>query len=331
MRSSLFSERSSYMSDDNIRVLVKMAQLYYEDGATQEEIAQRFNVSRSLVSKYLSRARDMGIIEVIINASRVQPYRQLEEQVKREFGLDEVICVESLDDFESLNRSIGISAAQFLNRIIKDGDVIAVAAGRALSAVANNFTSKIKYPNVKVLPLTGGLGDKHTDIQSNVISEILSQKIGGTFEPLHAPVLVDSPEAKQVFMKQSFIKNIFDQAKKADIAIVGLGGRPAYFEMTNAYLHRIEVEVSDSHSMETAVSDICYHFLDQHGHAFECQWNEQVIALPLEEIRDIPMVIAVAGGPEKHQGILAALGSKVFNVLVTDYDSCRYLLDAISE
>lgn len=319
------------MSDDNIRVLVEMAQLYYEEGATQEEIAKRYNVSRSLVSKYLSRARDMGLIEIVINATRVQPYRQLEEQVKREFGLDDVICVESSEDFDTLYRNLGLSAAQYLNRVIKEGDKIAVAPGRALSAVANNYTSKIKYQDVKILPLTGGLGNKHTDIQANVISEILSQKVGGSFMPLHAPVLVDSPEAKRVFMNQSFIKDVFDEARSANIAVVGIGGRPTYFEMTNAYLHKIEIEISPDASVESAVTDICYHFLDKDGHDFECEWNKQVIALPLDQIRDIPLVIAVSGGKEKHQGILASLGSKVYNVLVTDHDSCKFLLNSIQD
>lgn len=38
---------------DDLRLLIDIAQMYYGEEATQDDVAKRFNISRSLVSKYL--------------------------------------------------------------------------------------------------------------------------------------------------------------------------------------------------------------------------------------------------------------------------------------
>ena len=39
---------------DDARLLTEIASMYYEEGAKQSEVAKKFNISRSLVSKYLA-------------------------------------------------------------------------------------------------------------------------------------------------------------------------------------------------------------------------------------------------------------------------------------
>lgn len=313
------------MINDEYRVLIDMATMYYEEGATQEEVATRFNVSRSLVSKYLSKARDMGIIEVVINTNKILPYRHLEEEVKRLYGLDNVLCVDFANDINALNNNIGYAAANYLKRVMKNDSIVSVSSGRALLATANRFQSNVQLPEVIFVPMVGGIAKKNTDIQANAIAELLSQKTGGKSEQLYAPVLTDSPKANKIFKEQSFIKNVFERAKSADIAVVGIGGTPTYYEMTTAYIHKIDgpVETVDSDQVK---GDICYNFLDVNGQLFDCDWNKRVMALSLEEIRNIPYVIGVSGGYEKHNGILSALSGKLIDTLITDYETCKFLI-----
>jgi deoxyribonucleoside regulator len=70
---------------DDVRLLIEMAHMYYGDGATQDEIAKKFNISRSLVSKYMSKARDMGLVEITIHDENLHPYKQLEEKLRKAF------------------------------------------------------------------------------------------------------------------------------------------------------------------------------------------------------------------------------------------------------
>ena len=49
----------SILSDRQL--LTEIAHLYYEEGLNQEQISRRMNMSRSLISKMLTKARSVGI------------------------------------------------------------------------------------------------------------------------------------------------------------------------------------------------------------------------------------------------------------------------------
>jgi len=74
-----------------------------------------------------------------------------------------------------------------------------------------------------------------------------------------------------------------------------------------------------------AVGDIGLRFFDADGRAIPHAINDRIIGLTLEQIRAIPRVIGVAGGPEKFEVIRAALRGQLINVLVTDEDNARQL------
>ena len=71
-------------SDDK-RLLVELASMYYNEGAKQEEIAKKFSISRSLVSKYLAKARSLGLVEIIIHDELLHPFQQLEQNIQRQY------------------------------------------------------------------------------------------------------------------------------------------------------------------------------------------------------------------------------------------------------
>ncbi len=55
------------LDESNVRrTLVQVARLYYEENLSQQEIADRLGVSRSLIAQYIQRARDAGIIHIQI-------------------------------------------------------------------------------------------------------------------------------------------------------------------------------------------------------------------------------------------------------------------------
>ena len=48
--------------------LLAVAKMYYEQGLTQQEIAEKVFLSRSHVSRMLKEARALGIVEIIIRS-----------------------------------------------------------------------------------------------------------------------------------------------------------------------------------------------------------------------------------------------------------------------
>lgn len=311
-------------SDDN-RLLVELASMYYNEGAKQEEIAKKFSISRSLVSKYLAKARSLGLVEIIIHDELLHPFQQLEQNIQRQYGLKEVICVPSTGE-ESLNKRLGIAAAKYLTRITKADATIAISAGTTIHEAAVNFSAKNHLPNVRFIPLVGGLGREHATLQANVLCELFASKCGAVAVELHAPITVDSAEAREVFLNQSFIKNVFKKARNADISLVGIGGTPVYSTMTKAYLAK-EEGMKLEFTNGTIVGDICYNFIDEVGALVDCEWNKRVLSLEVSDLKRIPLKIAAAGGKDKVKGIKAALTGDWVDVLITDEDTAKALLN----
>ncbi|MCI9076495.1 MAG: winged helix-turn-helix transcriptional regulator [Dorea sp.] len=75
----------------DVELLVQIAHLYYDEEMTQQKIAKKLNMSRSLVSKLLAKAKEKGIVKVTISDEVNRPHQPLEAQLKKLFGLSEVI------------------------------------------------------------------------------------------------------------------------------------------------------------------------------------------------------------------------------------------------
>lgn len=309
---------------EELTLLVDIARMYYEEGVKQSDVAQTFNISRSLVSKYLKRAREEGIVEITIHGEFVYPHRKLVKKLKLKYGLDDVVCVTSQASKSVQRRQTGKAAGQYLMKKIRKESTIGVAAGKTLHEVAATVSRMSSYPDTVFIPLTGGMGTQHTDIQSNVICNLFSQRLQSKKIDLHAPLLTDTEEAKTMVMQQSFVEDVFDKAKDADFAVVGIGGVPAYNDVSEAYLHKTNPNINTENP--EIIGDICYNFLDENGKLVDCEWNKRVISLDLESLRSIPLVIGVAEGIEKVNAIHAAIKGNLIDVLVTDSDVAEALL-----
>lgn len=167
---------------------------------------------------------------------------------------------------------------------------------------------------------------EHITIQSNKVCELFAARTGGQTVELHAPITVDDAPSKEVLMRQSFIKKIFEEGEKADIALVGIGGAPIYSTLTDAYLTD-QINEESEYSRERIAGDICYNFINHSGELAKCDWNERVLSIDLNKLTSIPKRIGVSGGKEKVAGIKAALTGKLINILITDEKTARDLLN----
>jgi deoxyribonucleoside regulator len=307
---------------DNRRILVKVAQMYYEEGATQSEIAEKIGVSRSLVSKYLTKAKEAGIVEITIHDEGFHQFNHLERKVERLYNLREVVCIESVG-LDSSKKQLGEAACDYLLRVIKDGQIIGFSSGTTLNEVANALNSPQVFSSITVVPLVGGMGNEPVDIHSNYIVAKIGDSLKAQYELLHLPVMVDTKEAKEILMRQPSIKSVMSLAENANIAVVGIGGNPEHSTMVKSYLGSEHQKITEDPEI---VGDICYNFINRFGNAVNNDWNERVIAIELEKLKKIPLVIGVAAGLEKVNAIKAALEGNLIHVLITDEVTAKALV-----
>lgn len=309
---------------NEVKLLVEIAYLYYEKRKKQSEIAKHFNISRSLVSLHLTKAREMGIVEITINDELLHPYHQLEQNMCETFSLTDVICVDTFENKEERKNRIAKAANRYLLRNLNNGDTVGIAGCTTINEMSNIISSSMEYPDVTFVSTTGGLGADSKDIQTNLICEKFAVKLQAKAKYLYTPVVLDSVLAKDILMQQSFIYETLDAAKSADVLLMGIGGTPDVSTLAGAYMHLIEMDKDENYSK--IVGDIGYNFIDDEGELVDCEWNQRVINLKTDEFRKIPLVIAVAAGNEKVFSIFASLQARLLDTLITDEQTARELL-----
>lgn len=67
-------------------MLVQVAHLYYNENLSQQKIADRLGVSRSLIAQYLQRARETGIVRIQI-CDPDNTCQNLMNSLKKETGI----------------------------------------------------------------------------------------------------------------------------------------------------------------------------------------------------------------------------------------------------
>jgi len=106
-------------------------------------------------------------------------------------------------------------------------------------------------------------------------------------------------------------------AKRADVALLGVGSLDidhcSYY--LAGYLSDDEVYALQDAG---AVGDVCAVFFDRKGNLVEHELKKRMIGISPQDLLDIPIRIAAAGGPAKVDPILGALQAKLINVLITD-------------
>ena len=78
---------------DDPRLMVRVCDLYYNQGISQQQIAKDLNLSRPTVSRVLALAKEQGIVKISISNVNAVEHWELERRLEKEFGLREVIIV----------------------------------------------------------------------------------------------------------------------------------------------------------------------------------------------------------------------------------------------
>src|SRR5512134_2468106 len=122
-------------SYESIRIINTILTLYYLEEMTQTEIAQRLGFSTAKVNRLLLQAREQGYVNITIRTPFQQLF-ELEDRLKAVFGLQDAAVIPAVAESSSspLN-GLGAVAADFLLAHLRDGDVLGIGGGSAVSAI----------------------------------------------------------------------------------------------------------------------------------------------------------------------------------------------------
>lgn len=311
------------MKPEESRDLVKIATWYYHHGWTQAAIAKKMGVSRSLIAKKLQDAKDNGLIEIFIKDESYHTV-SLEQKLEEKFQLEEAIVVPTgeLSEAESLSL-MAKRASYYLSKRISSVQSIGISWGKTIRKFVDEFPY-INCENLTIIPLIGGMGAQNIELHSNQICYDLQKKTNGQSKYLYAPALVDDQKLKDDLVKNQYISEVLEEGKKVDMAIVGvssLNNRNTMKEI--GYLSSEDVE----HLLEKeVVGDINSRFYTEMGKEATSKINDLVIGQSLEDLKKIPIVIALANEFMKKDALKTALSKGLIDIVVLTDKLAEYVI-----
>lgn len=312
-------------SPERMDLLADVAEMYYLEGKDQMQISRVVGVTRSMVSRMLTEARQRGIVEIHVNrALRTEP--ELESALVKDFGLisARVIVLRSSSD-ESALVNLGRAAAQVLREYFLPETIIALAWGTSISATVDQIEDR-ETLSVKVVQLVGAMGARNVEYDGHALVQRLTNKLGGESYFINAPYVCPTPEVASAMLASRGVCETVAMGRQAKVGLFGVGSTdPKYSSYYQAgFVPREEMD----HVMASgAVGDIAGIHFDQQG-KFVCEdFYARLVTIRCEDMLRIPVRIGVACGPGKILPILGALRGGLINVLVTDSITARKVLE----
>ncbi|MEY4323517.1 MAG: hypothetical protein RL410_1298 [Actinomycetota bacterium] len=293
-------------------LLVKAARMYYEQDMSQDQVAASLGVSRSNISRMLTDARSQGIVQIKIVEHAMRD-TALERRIQDLLPVRHVRVARSLNSIDDF-ASVGALGNEALADRLRPNSTIGISWGSTLQAVVNSIDSDY-LPGVQIVPLVGGMTALSSTSTGDDLVRTMATKMGASHSTMLAPVVVSSDKTRDAFIHEPSIAQVLDQARKSDIALVGIGSKHSSSTMDLLTGAGLPDKTYDA-LMKDIAGDICAQFYDIDGNIVDHGWENRIIGIELEELRRISHVIGVAAGAGKAPGVIGAVRGGFVSELV---------------
>lgn len=311
------------MNNVEKRLIFRVLDMYYNLGLSQEKISKKINVSRSTISRMLTKAKKNNFVSIKINYPN-EILLELEKNFEDKFGLQESVIVK-VESEKDAKMAVSEAAAEYLYRNIKDNTILSITWGRTLKGVVdcmqgNKSLENRKFKNVKVISVLGSLDTYSSQEDRMAFSNYLAQELGDILNAesffIHAPMMVKNKIAKNILENEQQIARTINMAKKSDIAIGGIGS----LEEDSSPLASGLITEQEQIQLKNkgVVGDISARYFNKNGEIVETGFDDRIIGISAGDLIKIPKRIGVAYGKGKVETILAALRGGLINVIITD-------------
>jgi len=310
-------------SADN-SVEARIAWLYFMEGMTQADIAEKLGMTRLRVNRMLVEARTSGLVSITLN-SRFATCVELEQTLIREFGLKDAVIIPTPDNPDLVPVLLGQATGEYLSNVLEMNPVkgLGLGWGATLRETIRNMRAA-RYPDLCVNSMMGGL-TRGLELNTFETASSLANRLNAQCQYLAAPIYAGSPESRDIILAQDVFREAFVRISANDVAVLSIGDLSPRSLLIRYGLPR-DVTTDELVGLG-AVGDILGQFYDADGRLIDHPLNLRAIALPLNELSGIPTVVLASGGQNKIPAIAAALKARLGSVIICDEDTARAARD----
>lgn len=310
-----FEDLVESMKSHNESALGRIAWLYYDQGMSQQEIADYIGVSRLTINRHLKEARECGIVEFRIHEKHIRCY-EIEDQLRRATKLDAVTVIPSAPDVIG---SLGGGAVPRFKEALASCRSIALGGGRTILAMASRLIRAKRIVTEQIVSM-GEFVDSEAVYDPNTIAHIITTRLNVKCHQIETLTLNTPLEVVSV------IKDTPSVAKAIKIAN----------ESEVAFISACDVSTSDMIFYSPVSEKIRREILSMgvvgeiEGTLYTLEGKPHETIFSRRECVTFPMkcpVVMVSGGMNKVNAIVGAIRGGFVNELVTDSKAATKILE----
>lgn len=302
---------------------MRIAWMYYVEGMTQNEIADKLGIGRVTVVRNITEALQQREVKIWITGSVGECF-ELEAQLKQRFGLLDAVVVPEPANPNNYNKALGNAAGMYVSDQLHDGMCLGVGWGATLHESLQTLESKV-LSGVEVVSLLGGIVEAKRFNPAEFAWQF-ANAVGAHCYLLTAPAIVDSPETKKALIERCGLDRVLQRADKMEMVLLSVGTMsPASTAFRFGFFSE---EDRTSLIASGAVGDLLFNFYNAEGKLVDHPINARVMSMPIDRLRRIPRRVMISGGDEKIPALLGVMRLADINVLVTNESTARGLLKA---
>jgi len=288
--------------------LAYVARRYYLEDQRQSDIARELGVSRPMVSRMLSEARELGVVEIVIHEPGTQAARLL-EQLERSHAIRGGILVEEGADDDATNQLLSQGAVDLLRQIgtRRLGVGWGYLIGQLVTWLEENPQPESTVTDI--CPLVGNASIPARNYQSNENVRLMAQQLGAAPHFLYLPALPDSLEEKRLLCSSEIYRQIHQQWQQIDTALVNIGDYPSSPDF--ASLVRYGSLLQQQH----ACGRMLIYYFNETGTIIQSE-QDFAIQVPLETLMQCPNIIGVCSANTSAKALRGALRTVAFTHIV---------------
>lgn len=313
-------------SPEHLRLLAKVARLYFEAGLKQREICEALHISQPRVSRLLKEAQERGIVRSIVEVPEGL-HIDLEERIAQAYGLADVMIVDGDDGRSDVTAALGGATAAYLEATLTGGDVIGISTwSSTLLAAVDRMRVRASPVAERVIQMFGGVGNPDVQMEATRLTSRLAELTGARPVFMPCAAVVSDASIASALSQDAGVRAVAEQWEDITVSLVGIGSlepSPLLARSGNA----IGTTELDGLRARGALGDIALRYFGADGSEISSDLDARVIGMTGSQLRTVPRRIAVAGGAHKSAAIRAALLGGWVTVLITDTRVAAELLD----
>ena len=306
------------ISREKQQKLAYVARRYYLEDQKQSDIARELGVSRPLISRMLSEARALGVVEITVHEPGDRSAALL-DRLRLSSSIRGGVLVEDGEDDNATNQLLSQGAVELLRQI--GARRLGVGWGHLIGQLVT-WLEENPQPNsaiTDICPLVGNASIPARNYQSNENVRLMAQQLGAVPHFLYLPALPESLEERQLLCSTEIYRQICQQWEQIDTALVNIGDYPSSPDF--ASLVRYGSLLQD----QRACGRMLIYYFNEAGTVIQSD-QDFAIQIPIELLKLCPRIIGVCSANTSAKALRGALHSGIFTHIAARAELVRALL-----